>query len=66
MNDKHCEIIEKATSKPIKCNSTFVYIFKNGEQFDEKDVKEIGLDRLVTKNGYVEEIVRKEWGVCKQ
>jgi hypothetical protein len=60
-NDKHLEVIERATSRPIKSNSDFIYVFENGEQADDIDVKLVGLDKLVKKNGYVVEIARRDW-----
>lgn len=59
-NDKHLEIIERATSKPIKSNSDFIYVFKNGTQVSEERVKRSGLDKLVDKYGYVKEIKRRD------
>ena len=60
-NDKHLEVIERATSNPIKSDKDYVYVFENGEQADDIDVKLIGLDKLVKKNGYVVEIARRDW-----
>jgi hypothetical protein len=36
-------------------------VFENGEQADDIDVKLVGLDKLVKKNGYVVEIARRDW-----
>lgn len=60
-NDKHLEVIERATSNPIKSDKDYVYVFENGEQADDIDVKLVGLDKLVKKNGYVVEIARRDW-----
>jgi hypothetical protein len=60
-NDKHLEVIERATSNPIKSDKDYIYVFENGEQADDIDVKLIGLDKLVKKNGYVVEIARRDW-----
>lgn len=60
-NDKHLEVIERATSRPIKSDKDYIYVFENGEQADDIDVKLIGLDKLVKKNGYVVEIARRDW-----
>ena len=60
-NDKHLEVIERATSKPIKSDKDYIYVFENGEKADDIDVKLIGLDKLVKKNGYVVEIARRDW-----
>lgn len=60
-NDKHLEVIERATSKPIKSDKDYIYVFENGERADDIDVKLVGLDKLVKKNGYVVEIARRDW-----
>ena len=60
-NDKHLEVIERATSNPIKSDKDYIYVFENGEQADDIDVKLVGLDKLVKKNGYVVEIARRDW-----
>lgn len=58
-NDKHLEVIERATSKPVKCDSDFVYIFDNGMQVSEERVKRSGLNKLVDEYGYVKDIRRR-------
>ena len=60
-NDKYLEVIERATSRPIKSDKDYIYVFENGEQADDIDVKLVGLDKLVKKNGYVVEIARRDW-----
>lgn len=60
-NDKHLEVIERATRNPIKSDKDYIYVFENGEQADDIDVKLVGLDKLVKKNGYVVEIARRDW-----
>jgi hypothetical protein len=59
-NDKHLEVIERATSIPIKSNSDFIYVFENGTQVFEERVKRSGLDKLVDEYGYVKEIKRRD------
>jgi len=58
-NDRHLEVIERATSQPIKSNSDFIYVFENEMQISEKLVKRSGLDKLVNEYGYVKEIKRR-------
>ena len=36
-NDKHLEVIERATSKPIKSNKDYIYVFENGTQVSEDE-----------------------------
>ena len=59
-NDKHLEVIERATRNPIKSNSDFIYVFENGTQVSEERVKRSGLDKLVDEYGYVREIKRRD------
>ena len=59
-NDKHLEVIERATSRPIKSNSDFIYVFENVTQVSEERVKRSGLDKLVDEYGYVREIKRRD------
>ena len=39
-NDKHLEVIERATSRPIKSDKDYIYVFENGEQADDIDEHE--------------------------
>jgi len=58
-NDRHLEVIERATSNPIKSDSDFIYVFENEMQVPEERVKRSGLDKLVNEYGYVKEIKRR-------
>lgn len=58
-NDRHLEVIERATMDNFNNESELIYEFEDGKTFDNGTVERIGIKKLVKEFGIIKTVKKR-------